>query len=368
MQKNKAVFMDRDGVINNILYEPDGNILAPSKLEQLEIFPNVKEGIAEIKKLGFKVIVITNQPGVCFGYLKKENLQKINEYLKKELGIDEIYSCVHHPKYNGDCECRKPKIGLLLQAAADFDLNLMQSYMVGDNLSDIETGKNAKVKKTFRMGILRDDIIELQHQKNIFPDFTLPDLLEIAKKIKHIEETNFDKLELGSGGKPSQGYLHQDVTQLEGINLDFICNPWEVNLPESSLSEVMALGVMEHLRYEDFKKTLIHVYKLLKKGASFLFDVPDMKIWSEYLYNLTHGMQDKNPFRPEHIWATMFGWQRWRGDEHKCGWTREDLLFLLKEIGFKDIEEGVQIFTSKGIERGRFKHPEDAHIYIKATK
>jgi len=183
-----------------------------------------------------------------------------------------------------------------------------------------------------------------------------------------MENKVIKKLELGCGGKPSKGYLHQDITQLEGIELDFQCNPWEIPIKENSLSEILALGMMEHLRYEDFRKTLKHSYKILKKGGEFLFDVPDMKIWSEYLYNLTHGQKNKNPFSPEHIWATMYGWQRWPGDEHKCGWTKEMLLKEVKKFGYSKIEEGVQIFTSKGIQRGRFTRLGDAHIYIKAIK
>jgi len=187
---NKAIFLDRDGVINELLYEPDGNIMSPTNLEQLKIMPNVKEGILKMKKLGFKIIVVTNQPGICFGYLTKEKLNQINNYLKEKLKIDEIYSCIHHSKYTGECNCKKPKIGLILKAKEDFDLDISSSYMVGDNLSDIEMGNNAKVKKTFRVGIPRVDIMELQHKKNIFPDYTLPNLLQVSKKIDEIESFN----------------------------------------------------------------------------------------------------------------------------------------------------------------------------------
>ncbi|MDP3881880.1 MAG: HAD-IIIA family hydrolase [Nanoarchaeota archaeon] len=184
---NRAVFLDRDGVINEILYEVDGNIMAPATLEQLKILPNVREGIKKFKDMGFKVISISNQPGVAFGYLRIEKLKEINDYLKKELGIDAMYECIHHPKYDGECNCRKPKPGLILQAQRDLDIDIEESYMIGDNLSDIQTGINAGVKKTFRIGILREDIMELQHKKQIYPDYTLPDLVQIADKIKEIE-------------------------------------------------------------------------------------------------------------------------------------------------------------------------------------
>jgi len=177
-----------------------------------------------------------------------------------------------------------------------------------------------------------------------------------------------DKLEIGCGRRPTEGYLHQDTAALRGVRLDFTCNPWEIPLKENSLSEVLALAVMEHLRFSEFRSTLTHVYKLLRKRGIFLFDVPDMRVWSEYLYNLTHGQQRKNPFTPKHIWSTIYGWQRWPGDEHKCGWTREELVKLLRKTGFTKIEEGVDMFISRGINRRRFFRPADAHIYVKATK
>jgi len=185
--KNKAIFLDRDGVINENVYETDGKIMAPATLDQLKIIPNVKEGLAKMKELGFKIILITNQPGISQGYLSKEKLNQINEFLKKELGIDEVYSCPHYPKITGECDCRKPKIGLIKQAVNDFNINLQKSYMVGDSLSDIQTGQNANVKKTFLVGIVREDVLDIEHKKNVFPDYTLPNLIKIAKKIEDLE-------------------------------------------------------------------------------------------------------------------------------------------------------------------------------------
>ncbi len=183
---NRAVFLDRDGVVNEIIYEPDGNLMAPATIAQIKIIKNVKEGIALLKTLGFKIIVVTNQPGVAFGYLREEKLKEVNEFLKKELGIDEIYSCIHNPKTE-ECICRKPKTGLIDKAKKEFNLDIKNSYMVGDNLSDIQTGINFGARKTFRIGILREDIIELQHQKKIYPNYTLPDLVQVANKIKELE-------------------------------------------------------------------------------------------------------------------------------------------------------------------------------------
>jgi predicted SAM-dependent methyltransferase len=176
------------------------------------------------------------------------------------------------------------------------------------------------------------------------------------------------RLELGCGERPTPGYLHQDVTPQPGVRLDFTCNPWELPLPDGSLDEVLALGLVEHLRFAEVHATLAKVRALLVPGGAFLFDVPDMQVWSEYLFHLTHGRSELVPFEPQHVWSTFYGWQRWPGDEHKSGWTRESLLVAVKEAGFSAHEEGVQVFLSRGFERRRFTRPGDAHLYLRAVK
>ncbi len=192
--------------------------------------------------------------------------------------------------------------------------------------------------------------------------------LNLERRTLHPIINPSPKLELGSGQKPSVGYLHQDVTKQEGVDLDFICNPWEIPMAENTLNEVLALGCIEHLRYSEVRQTLTHINKLLKPQGVFLFDVPDMKVWGKYVYNLTHEKEYENPFREEHVWATVYGWQRWPGDEHKSGWTKETITKYLTESGFTKIEYGVKHMVNQGIYRGRFSRYGDAHIYIKATK
>jgi predicted SAM-dependent methyltransferase len=169
------------------------------------------------------------------------------------------------------------------------------------------------------------------------------------------------KLELGCGERPTEGYLHQDIIRMS--KLDFLCNPWEIDLPIESLSEVLAIGVIEHLRFEDVRKTIKHVHKLLGYGGIFLFDVPDLTVWSKYLYDTLRGLP--TPFSKDHILATFYGWQRWPGDEHKSAWTEETIYGELSE--FRYYENGLSDMRAR-VERTRFNRPEDTHIYIKATK
>lgn len=172
-------------------------------------------------------------------------------------------------------------------------------------------------------------------------------------------------MELGCGDRPTPGYLHQDITPL--VNLDFCCEPWKIDLTENSLSEVIALGVMEHLRFADFRMTVRHIYKLLKSGGVFYFDVPDLFVWSGYLYDVLK--KRPVPFSKEHILSTMYGWQRWPGDEHKSGWTREDIMAELKDYFNISLVRSNFILKmkSQGIIRNRFFRSEDAHIYVTAT-
>ncbi len=137
----KAVFLDRDGVINqevNYLTDPTDIIL----------LPRVAEAVKRLNGAGFKVIVITNQSAVARGMLTENALQKINNKIVELLEaqgakIDKFYYCPHHPDFTGSCECRKPKPGMLLEAAKELGIDLKCSYMVGDTKSDIRAGRAA---------------------------------------------------------------------------------------------------------------------------------------------------------------------------------------------------------------------------------
>ena len=155
-QKQKAIFLDRDGTINKYV----GFLTKP---EQFELLPGVAEAIKAINKSGYLAIVVTNQPVIARGDCTWEELQSIHDKMETLLGkedafVDAIYVCPHHkdkgfegerPEYKFDCDCRKPKPGLLLQAAKDFNIDLSQSIMIGDNERDVQVGKNAGCKEAF---------------------------------------------------------------------------------------------------------------------------------------------------------------------------------------------------------------------------
>lgn len=153
--KQKAIFLDRDGTINKYV----GFL---RNIDDFELIEGVAEAIKLINQSGYLAIVVTNQPVIARGEVTWEELNEIHKKMATLLGkegayVDGIYICPHHPdkgfegerpEYKIDCDCRKPKPGLLLQAAKDFNIDLSESYMIGDSHRDVEAGENAGVKKS----------------------------------------------------------------------------------------------------------------------------------------------------------------------------------------------------------------------------
>ena len=145
--KEKACFLDRDGTINievSYLHEP----------EKLILEKNVPQALKLLQDNNFKLIVITNQAGVARGMYEEKDItavhKKMDEILAQyDVKIDAYYYCMHHPDFNGKGDCRKPGTLLFQKAAEDFNLDLEKSFMVGDRLSDIEAGENAKCRKSY---------------------------------------------------------------------------------------------------------------------------------------------------------------------------------------------------------------------------
>ena len=142
----KAVFLDRDGVINKAFIK-NGLPESPNSLSELEILPRVKESILRLKKLNFICLVVTNQPDVQRGKIKKNTIIKMNNFLKKKIELDDIFVCYHDDQDN--CNCRKPKPGLLLQASKKWNVDFKKSFMIGDRWRDIQSGEKAGCKTIY---------------------------------------------------------------------------------------------------------------------------------------------------------------------------------------------------------------------------
>lgn len=136
----KAVFLDRDGVINRAPTK-DGIPQSPKGLHELEINPGAKEAVSLLRKTGFELVVVTNQPDVARGKLDIREIAQIHQSIAEQTGLKHFFSCVHDDIQN--CECRKPKPGLLFKATRELNLDLKRSFLVGDRWRDIQAGQSA---------------------------------------------------------------------------------------------------------------------------------------------------------------------------------------------------------------------------------
>ena len=136
----RAVFLDRDGVLNRAIVR-DGKPYPPDTLEQLEILPGVSDALSALRAAGFLNIVVTNQPDVATGKQRREVVEVMHARLVEKLAIDAVKVCYHADRDN--CACRKPKPGMLLEAAREMGVNLKTSYLVGDRWRDVEAGRAA---------------------------------------------------------------------------------------------------------------------------------------------------------------------------------------------------------------------------------
>ena len=168
----RAVFLDRDGVINRAIVR-DGKPYPPASLAELEILPGVREALQKLHYANYLLVVVTNQPDVARGISKREDVELINAFLSAQLPIDDFKTCYHD---SGDgCNCRKPLPGALIEAAQEHNIDLSKSFMVGDRWRDVEAGSSAGCK-TFFINY------RYAEQKPDAPDFIVSSLLE-AKTI-----------------------------------------------------------------------------------------------------------------------------------------------------------------------------------------
>jgi len=174
MAINRAVFLDRDGTINverEFLHRP----------EEFQFIPGAAQAIRLLNDAGFRVIVVTNQSGIARGYYDEAAVNRLHRYMDGELirfgaSIDAYYFCPHHPEYGVDdnrkaCGCRKPLAGMLLQAAADFSLDISTSFIIGDKLADVQAGLNAGCRSILvRTGYGAEEAAKLPADIAIYDD------------------------------------------------------------------------------------------------------------------------------------------------------------------------------------------------------
>ena len=197
----KAVFRDRDGVINELVYHREHGIIdSPFTVEQFRLLPGVGEAIKEFHEMGYSLILVSNQPGIAKGHLSWETFEKIRQKMQEKLVeegafLDGEYYCFHHPEAKAkslrtNCECRKPRPGLLLQAAREMDIDLSQSWIIGDGLTDVKAGKSAGTK-TILVGTVKCERCRLMDKEKARPDAIISNLKEAAQFISRWEDKHW---------------------------------------------------------------------------------------------------------------------------------------------------------------------------------
>lgn len=169
----RAVFLDRDGVINEVTFR-DGVSRPPADVREFSFLPGVKEASRELVEAGFVLFVITNQPDVARGMQTRERVEEMNGLVARELPVCKIFTCFHDDR--DECDCRKPRPGMITKAAEEWGLVLKESYVVGDRWSDVEAGRAAGCKTVF---IERG----YGHKERCVPDWVAANLREAASII-----------------------------------------------------------------------------------------------------------------------------------------------------------------------------------------
>lgn len=185
--KRPAVFMDRDGTVN----EQMGYI---NHISRFDILPGVTEAVRLLNENGFLAIVVSNQSGVARGYFPVDLVERVHEHLRTSLKkegahIDGIFFCPHYPRgllpeYCFECDCRKPKTGLLEQARKRFDIDMERSYAIGDRHTDMEFAHNARLKSVLvKTGYGLGEIEHILPRSSLKPEYIARDLLDAVQWI-----------------------------------------------------------------------------------------------------------------------------------------------------------------------------------------
>lgn len=198
MMKKRAVFLDRDGNINQ-------DVGYPSQFSQINIYPYSFEAVRKINKAGFLAVIATNQSGIGRGFLTEINLHDIHQKIKAAFAkhnayFDGIYYCPHYlsssnPIYRKDCSCRKPKPGMALQAASDLNIDLKNSYVIGDKVEDILFGVNIEACPILVLTGFGQKSLSILKEKGIHPGYVAQNLLDAVNwilKTEKIDRSIFD--------------------------------------------------------------------------------------------------------------------------------------------------------------------------------
>lgn len=180
--KKRAVFLDRDGVINEVVFHGSGKPSSPWKFEEFKLVPGIKKPLEELSSMGFYLFIVSNQPDISRGYIETGTTEKINTIIYEHLPICDMLICPHDDHHQ--CHCRKPKPGMLLDLSRKWKIDMESSFLIGDNWKDMEAGKAAGC-----ITILLDKL----YNQAVEADYRVNNLEDIVKLIEFFNEREHDK-------------------------------------------------------------------------------------------------------------------------------------------------------------------------------
>jgi D-glycero-D-manno-heptose 1,7-bisphosphate phosphatase len=194
----RTAFLDRDGVINELVYYPEQGIVdGPFICDRFSLVQGAGEALRRLKGLGFELVVVSNQPGVAKGHYDMKTFTELRAKMADELrkfgvSLDGEYYCLHHPnaklpEYRMSCRCRKPEPGLILRAAEERGIVLRESYMIGDGLVDVGAGKKAGCI-TLLIGTANALLFDLMNRFQSEPDFLVRNVSEAVDTIENLQQ------------------------------------------------------------------------------------------------------------------------------------------------------------------------------------
>jgi D-sedoheptulose 7-phosphate isomerase len=234
----RAVFLDRDGVINRYVYDAEfGTVDSPATPEQFVLLAGAGEAIAEFNQMGFLVVVVSNQPGVAKGRFSRRLLDATTQKMKDAVGecgghIDAVYYCLHHPSASDSadaesCDCRKPAPGMFLQAAREWDIDLPKSYTIGDGVGDILAGSAARTTTIF-LSPRKSYIFHELADRGVKPQYQVESLLDAVPIVKRLGDRDTPRNTFSKSGKEMGGeqyarqYLDESIAVLQKLDVESI--------------------------------------------------------------------------------------------------------------------------------------------------
>lgn len=170
--KKKAIFLDRDGVINDVIFRGSNKPIAPWSLEEFKLYVGIEEPLRQLSDSGYLLFVVSNQPDISKGLVDIQIVQQMNDIIVSQFPIEKVVFCPHEDRHK--CACRKPKSGMLIELAAEYGVDLNASYLIGDNWKDIAAGEAAGCKTI---------LIKRAYNKTVNADNYVQSLDEVTKII-----------------------------------------------------------------------------------------------------------------------------------------------------------------------------------------